>query len=531
MARRFLRLKFALVRNGFRTGSTPMVIGSVLSLLAGFAAGLSGLAGGVALRWAPDDVRQVIIQVVLAVVLLIWLVGPITVAGSDASMDPVKLVVLPLSRRQLAIGLTLSALVGPGGLATVPAVVGLVIGTAPLGPGAVAVVAGGVLFVLLCAVSSRLLVTLVGLGLRRRGLRDVLGVAIPLLVVLLSQLPNLINNVLLRGHPERAEQLLDRMRLVLRLWPSSFSASLIIAGEQGRGLRALAEAVGAVTTVTVLGAIWAVLLRRVMTSPPTTGAVRAHRGRRPRVARLMPWLPRRAAAVADKDLTLMLREPAQRVQLILATALALAAAVVPVLTGVRVVAVGYLGCALAVFLGMINSNVYGYDGSSMWVNIAAGDDARSDLLGKAVARLLVFTPAVVVVALVLGLHARPALLPGVLGCTLGAWCLALGLSLLQSVIAPYPVSYSENGVMARNNGSFTAFVAQLVALPVLAVAIGPFIVAGILWSDRPGLVAGSGTAALVIGAAAGYGLYRAAVRYSAPRQAELLVSISKKAEA
>ena len=118
-----------------------------------------------------------------------------------------------------------------------------------------------------------------------------------------------------------------------------------------------------------------------------------------------------------------------------------------------------------------------------------------------------------------------------LGCTLGAWCLALGLSLLQSVIAPYPVSYSENGVMARNNGSFTAFVAQLVALPVLAVAIGPFIVAGILWSDRPGLVAGSGTAALVIGAAAGYGLYRAAVRYSAPRQAELLVSISKKAEA
>ncbi|MBK7621332.1 MAG: hypothetical protein IPJ14_01350 [Kineosporiaceae bacterium] len=531
MARRFLRLKFALVKNGFRTGSTPMIIGSVLSLLAAAIAGLAGLVGGVALRWAPDDVRQLIVPIALAVVLLIWLVGPITVAGSDASMDPVKLVVLPLSRRQLVIGLTLSALIGPGGLATVPAVVGLVIGTAPLGPGALAVVGGGVLFILLCAVASRLLITLVGLGLRRRGLRDVLGVAIPLMVVLLSQLPNLINNVVLRGHPERAEELLERLRLVLRLWPSSFSASMITAGAQGRGLRALAEAAGALATVTLLGAVWAVLLRRVMTSPPTTGTVRAHRGRRPRLARLMPWLPRRAAAVADKDLTLMLREPAQRVQLILATALTLAAAVIPVLTGVRAAAIGYLGCGLAVFLGMINSNVYGYDGSSMWVNVAAGDDARSDLLGKATARLVVFTPAVVVVALVLGVSARPALLPGVLGCTIGAWCLATGLGLLQSVIAPYPVSYSENGVMARNNGSFTAFVAQLVALPVLAVGIGPFIVVGLVWSDRPGLVAGSGAAALVIGAGAGYGLYRAAVRYSAPRQAELLVSISKKAEA
>ena len=106
--------------------------------LAAAIAGLAGLVGGVALRWAPDDVRQLIVPIALAVVLLIWLVGPITVAGSDASMDPVKLVVLPLSRRQLVIGLTLSALIGPGGLATVPAVVGLVIGTAPLGPGALA---------------------------------------------------------------------------------------------------------------------------------------------------------------------------------------------------------------------------------------------------------------------------------------------------------------------------------------------------------------------------------------------------------
>ena len=68
----------------------------------------------------------------------------------------------------------------------------------------------------------------------------------------------------------------------------------------------------------------------------------------------MPWLPRRAAAVADKDLTLMLREPAQRVQLILATALTLAAAVIPVLTGVRAAAIGYLGCGLAVFLSLIH---------------------------------------------------------------------------------------------------------------------------------------------------------------------------------
>ncbi len=531
MARRFLRLKFALVRNGFRTGNTAMVVGTVLGLVAAAVAGLIGLTAGVALRWAPDDVRQLGVEAGLAGLFLIWTIGPITVAGSDASMDPVKLVLLPLSRRQLAAGLTLSTMVGPGGLATVPIVLGVVIGTAPPGPGAIAVVLGGALFLVLCAVSSRLLITLVGLGLRRRGLRDVIAVAIPVVVVVLSQLPNLISQLAVHQDSPQAEQVIERMRGLLRLLPSSFPAGMITAGERGQVWPALLNGAAGLLTVILLGTLWGVLLQRVMTSPPTTGAVRSRRTRRLRVTRLTPWLPRRAAAVADKDITLMLREPAQRVQLILSLALVLAAGLAPVLTGFRAPAVGYLGCALAAFFGTVNSNVYGYDGPSMWVNLAAGDDARADLLGKAVARLLLFTPAVAVVTLELGLYVRPALLPGYLGCALGAWCLAIGLALMQSVVAPYPITYSENGVMARSNGSLTAVLAQLVAFPVLGLGIAPFVLLGILRPDRPGLAAAGGAAALAVGAGAGYALYRAAVSYSTPRQPELLVSISKRAAA
>lgn len=536
MVGRFLRLRLALFRAGFRTGNIATSIGTVLGLMSAVVLGLGGLVAGTALRWAPTSFVTVVVPVALAVIYLVWLIGPVTVAGTDAALDPVKFVLLPLKRRDLALGLAAAGLVGPGGIATALTVLGIVIGVAPAGPGLVPVVLAGLLFLGLCILSSRCLVSLVGMGLRRRGVRDVLAVAIPLVIIVLGQLPNIIQNVARAAGKDASAAFGETLVPLLRFSPSSFAAQAFVAGHRGDVLTGLLEIAAGIAFCTAVGFAWSVLLRRVMTtSPGVQGAVKARASRRFRTRALLPRLSPRAGAVADKDLTLLFREPAQRVQLIMAVIFGLAVGIVPgvvalTTTGSVPPAIAFIGAGLGMFLGLLNSNLYGYDGSSMWVNVAAGDDARSDLLGKAVARLVVFTPIIVIAALVCGLLIAPTLLPATIGCAVGAWLVCLGLGLLQSVLAPYPIVISEDSAMARSQGSFQAVIAQLITFPIVGLLVGPFVLMGIYWGTNPLVALAVGLGAILVGLAGLYGGFRLAVAYSGPRQPELLQQVAKRTE-
>ncbi|MGA4670632.1 hypothetical protein ACPCG0_12710 [Propionibacteriaceae bacterium Y1923] len=532
MVGHFVRLKVSLIIAGFRTGNLPRIIGSVFGLLLGLAAGVSGLVLGIALRWVPDPWQGLVVHLGLALVLLVWILGPMLIAASDAAMDPVKLTLLPLSKRQLASGLAAAALVGPGGLATVLTMVGLVIGLAARPVDVPLVVIGAVLFTVTCAMVSRLVISLVGLGLRRRGIRDVLAVAVPLVVVLLSQLPNLISQFAVHQGAAAAEHVLAQVARVTRFLPSSFSAEVLLAGHDGRWLRGLVELAGGLALVALVGWLWSLVLTRVMTSPPASGGSdRSTRALKLPFAPVLARLRPRVRGVAAKDIILMFRDPTQRVGVIILVVFGLAAIVVPAVLLRDLPAASFIVAAVAWILGLTYTNMYGYDGSSHWVNVAAGDDARSDLLGKLVARLLVYTPVLALMAVALPLVIEPKLVVSVLGITLGVWFVSIGLGVLQSVIAPYPVAQSEDSLMATNTGTFTAFVAQLVAFPVLGVACGPFLAIAMLTLDHPVWPSLAGLGGALVGALVMWGLWAFAVRFSAGRQPELLGQISKRAEA
>lgn len=532
MVGHFLRLKVALIIAGFRTGNVPRIIGSVLGLLAGLVAGVGGLVGGVLLGMAPEPWQSWALQASLAVVLLVWVLGPMLIAGSDAAMDPVKLTLLPLSRRQLASGLGLASLVGPGGLATVLAMIGVAIGLASAPAGLPLVVAGVALLTVTCAMVSRLVVSLVGFGLRKRGTRDVLAVAIPLAVVVLSQLPNLLSQLATNQSAEATQKMLGTVAGVTRFLPSSFAAEVILAGRDGHLGRGLVELLAGLVLVVILGWLWTLLLAKVMTSPPVSGAAERRDGElRFPFARVLSRFSPRVRAVIGKDIILMFREPAQRVGVIIIVIFGLAAVVVPAILLRDYPLASYIVAGVAWMLGVTYTNMYGYDGSSLWVNVAAGDDARSDLMGKLVARLLVYTPVLVVFAVALPVVIAPRLTVSVVGITLGVWFVGIGLGLLQSVIAPYPIKVSEDSLMATNSGSFTAFVAQLVAFPVLGVVCGPFVALAMLNVEHPWWPTLAGVGSAVTGGLAMWGMWVAATRYSAGRQPEILGMVSKRAEA
>ncbi|CAM5298977.1 ABC-2 type transport system permease protein OS=Streptomyces albaduncus OX=68172 GN=FHS32_003883 PE=4 SV=1 [Streptomyces griseoloalbus] len=122
-----VRLKLSLLRNGLRQSGgrrAAWVASAVVTLL--FAA--LQVLGLVALR-GVDGVESLVVLLV-AVLALGWAVMPLFFPGGDETLDPTRLVMLPLRPRPLVRALLVASLVGIGPLFTVCLLVGSVFAVA-----------------------------------------------------------------------------------------------------------------------------------------------------------------------------------------------------------------------------------------------------------------------------------------------------------------------------------------------------------------------------------------------------------------
>ena len=111
-----------------------------------------------------------------------WLVIPVVAAALDETVDPRRLELLPLSRGRLAAGLLASAAIGPGTVITMLAVTGAAIWSFTGLASVLPIVIAGLLFVVWCLASSRLVTTFLTDLLRSRRGRDVAVVAASLAI-------------------------------------------------------------------------------------------------------------------------------------------------------------------------------------------------------------------------------------------------------------------------------------------------------------------------------------------------------------
>lgn len=257
----------------------------------------------------PEDLA-VLLFCVLAVG---WVVLPVLTFGSDDLLDPARLVLLPLTGRQLVTVMGVGALIGVAPVATVVAALGLVPATASGPASAVIAVLSVLLLVVLCVSASRATtVALSGLLRSRRG-RD-LGVVVTAAVALLFQLVNpLIQIMLRRGEP--GENALSGLAGPLRWTPPG-----LLAAAPGRSLPAAIGSLLAVAVViAVLVVVWERLLRRSL-ERPASGAARRRRSTT-LAPRGIPLPPGRAGAITAKDLRYLGREPRRLVATITSTLL------------------------------------------------------------------------------------------------------------------------------------------------------------------------------------------------------------------
>lgn len=475
MARHFLRLKVALVGSAFRRG-WQHAVGLAAGLLFGLPFALL-VAAGLALA-ARTEAGPALLVLAFAGLAVAWTLAPVLFFGLDETLDPARLQLLPLSRRQLLVGLTVAAAVG------IPAVASLAVllaglayprGVAGLAVAAVAVAAQ----FLACLWAGRALATSLSATLRSRKGRDLAAGAAMLTGLAVAgagQVPNLLAGTLAGdGAAARLTAALDGVAGVVALTPPGWAAGAIVAARDGRMLAALALLAGSVALAAALGWAWQAALARALTQPGTAASGKSRDQGLFHAS--LKWLPRgHLGAAVARELRYLLRVPQLRIGLALlvafGVALVVAAAVVGSLSRPEVV---YAPALLVVVQGFQAVNLFGHDRGAVWLLVASSPSYRTDLAGKAIAHgmatLAVAVPASVALAGLTGAwgHVVPAVL-----LSAALQLSALGVGTVASVLAPHPLPEGASNMWGSSAGMGCAtMLLQAAAFALQGVLLAP----------------------------------------------------------
>lgn len=484
MAGRFARLKLRLIRNGLRSAQYRILFG-----LGATGAAMLAFFGFVALASMRGDPSAADVTIVVfAGLTMLWTIVPLLGFGTDETLDPQRLALLPLGTGEMLRGLLAAALVGVAPIATVIALTGAVVGLAHDLIGAILVFAAVVANLVLCVTASRTLIAVLAPLLRSRRGRDVTIMTIALVTLV----PQALRLFALRGGSTNARQTIATVADRVRFAPFGLGGLAATEGADGNVLLALgALALVGVTTALLLW-IWARAIPRAMVTADLAAPARSERRARANVAlfpRWLPFLPRtRAGATAAKELRYYVRDPRRRAPLI--TAL-----IIPGVFMVDVLRDGHTRSGATTLLALVallpasglTLNQFGLDGAALWCTVVAGNDVRSDLTGKNAATALVVFPLVAVPACVIAAITHGwGYVPVTIGLAPAMLGVLLGIGNIVSAWAPYALPERQNPLAASPGQGCVGAVAALGALAIDAILLVPVaIVVGMVLTSMP----------------------------------------------
>ncbi|MBY8865941.1 transporter [Streptomyces sennicomposti] len=519
-----VRLKLSLLRNGLRQSGgrrAAYLTSAVLALL--FA--LSQLLGLIVLR-GHAHIASVAVPGG-ALLALGWAVMPLFFPSGDETLDPTRLVMLPLRPQPLVRALLAASLVGVGPLFTVLLLAGCVIAVAH---GAVAwtvAVVAVPLALLVCVALARAVAAAnIQLLTSRRG-RD-LAVLSGLVVAVGAQLVNFGMQRL--GTAGLAQ--LDPAADVLRWVPPATAVGAVDSASRGDHAAAAAQLALTAAALAALLGVWARSLTRLMTSPDASTVQSPDAAARERsgggLARLVP--PGRTGTVMERSLRYIWRDPKTKAAWMTSLAIGL---IVPVFNALQGTGSPYFACFAAGMLGIQMYNQFGQDTSAFWMvalTISTPRDAYVELRGRALALLTVTLPyATLVTVLTTALLGGWARLPQVLGLSFGLLGAMLATGAWMSARFPYSIPQEgyKNVVPGQAGLAWIAVFdgmlsAALLCSPVIALTI---------WSHVSASGGDWSWVLLPVGALYGAGLTVLGLRLAAPRTAarlpEILTAVSK----
>jgi ABC-2 type transport system permease protein len=481
-----------------------------------------------------DPARMVDLLATLGLAWLVgWVMGPIVVRGAGVGLRPEWFALLPVGPRRLAAGLLGASLVGFAPVVTLVASAALVVAATRFGvvPVLVAVPAT-LLQVVLVVVCSRVVVAALGATLSSRRGQELGGLLMAVIIALASggwSLAAVMGQQLATGPP-------PALTTALRVLPSGWPPVAVAAAVRSDWTLVAAALAGLLVLSGLLLAAWATLLPAVMRRP--AGAAGLARGRaappattgpRPVVwQRLLPAGP--TGAVVVKELHTWRRDPGRTLLLLLALLISGLNLAVPAVAFDLPAALVWVGPAAALIVAMGAANLYGEEGTALWLTRMVPGTERADVRGRQAAWLLVVAPVILVLTVagtVLGGQSWAglyllAIVPAILGGTAG---LMMFLSVTRPVrqkdphrrAGPFDTGEDPNAAGALIGRQYLMLLlAALTALPAATLVL--------LGTQRHQPVVQ--TAGVLVGTATGVLLYwsggRFAARRLADRGAELL---------
>jgi ABC-2 type transport system permease protein len=419
---------------------------------------------------------------VLAFVFALWLVGRVAqsaLVGGDGILRPELFALLSIPRRRLARSLLVAGLADPSLAFLAVAFAALVALGAHTGVVStlIALLALG-LTLILTGVLSTIAGGLLGAGSRRR--RDagtiVVAVAISLVAVAGTLLPLLANTLEHRSTPW--------LSTLVRALPSGWGPEAVDAAARSDWLAVAGPLLGLVVLSALAAAAWPrILVRRMEGAAVSPRRAPRHRARRWR----LPGTP--AGAVVAKELCLWTRDPIRLTCLLIAGIVGAAVCAIPVIGTHTTVMLPFAGAMSALIAGACACNLYGNDGTSLWLTIATPRSARPDVRGRQVAWLLIVAPYTIAVTLVLtAISGQDWAWPWVLGGVPALLGGAAGLAAYGSLVSVQPLDDTGNPTPAWSLKVHLALIA--IALtpipPIILLAVGTLIHHGWLtWAAVP----------------------------------------------
>ncbi len=419
-----IRMKLAIIRHSMTGGKAAWMItgGTVGVALAGATIWLS-------LVHAPNTaVVADLLGAVYVMWALGWVVGPVWGGAPVLRVEHFSLLSVP--RRRLAVGLLGAAFVGITTAVTLVAFLSLIVYAARLGAGpALIAVPGVVLLLAFVVLLSRVAATAFGEVAKSRVGAAIVGALIAAMIVLAQSgwilfVAVKVSGVMTTGFG-------PGFSTTVRALPSGWPLVAVEAAARGDWRLCLVALLGLVVVIAGLLLAWS----RALGSPRRARAV--IRGTRNVLPAGSGVFAGRTGAILRKELRTWRRDPLRSQTVFVPVVWALGTALLPLSFGEKVL-LPWAAPALAVMAGASVSNLYGQDGTALWMTLLTGTE-RQDVRGRQWAYLLIFAPITAVVAVVFtawsGLSwAWPwvlALTPAMLGG-------GIGLGALISVVALAP---------------------------------------------------------------------------------------------
>ncbi|MFI6338259.1 transporter [Streptomyces sp. NPDC050535] len=520
-----VRLKLSLLRNGLRQSSgrrAAYVASAVLVLLI---AALQ-LLGLIALRGNAH--ANAVAVLLVSVLALGWAVLPLFFPSGDETLDPTRLVMLPLRPRPLVRALLAASLVGIGPLFTLCLLAGSAISVAHGTAAYVTAVVAVALGLLVCVALARAVAAAnIRLLTSRRG-RD-LAVLSGLVIAVGAQVVNFGAQRL--GSAGGLSEL-DPVGDVLSWVPPASAIGAVHAVSEGSYGIAVARLALSAAALAALLALWSHHLTRLMTAPDGSTLQAAEPVARERgsagLGRLLPG--GRTGTVMRRSLRYVWRDPKTKAAWVTSLAIGL---IVPVLNAVQGTGSIYFACFAAGMLGIQMYNQFGQDTSAFWMvamTISSTRDAYVELRGRALALLLITFPyATLVTVLTTALLGDWPRLPEALGLSFALLGAMLATGAWSSARFPYSIPQEGYKNVAPGQAGL-AWIAIFGGMVAAALLCAP-VIALAIWLNVSADGDGWTWLLLPLGTAYGALLTLAGLRLAAPRTArrlpEILTAVSK----